>query len=367
MSWRLEDDSLMVGKVALNLSVGLKCRKVLVDNFQTSLCRWATVHSLLYLSNWLTTIPRQSTKLLDGICNEKILKFRRSKNHLKFNFRSSNCYSNESLERLNLSSEDVQSNKEKGIKEEDELDDNSINEVVIQKEVKNTYVAVLLEFRNETHEGCRMSRFPGSSLLKIGSQKCQSDLCRSVLQCQRIACQNFQLMQKLIGNIVFREQIQPQMRGRGPADIEHQPQHGQGRDGLFRTRARIHFQLGGQDCTHPQKIWRWASWLRNVDQIQGLRDDNQVVFALLLLQFLMLHTSQMEGCDSNAWQVLGLCFHLGQESINAWDGIEEHIGRQVIPNLKIENCKTDVFRVVVVTKFTFEVIMCLNNFCCVTS
>ena len=136
MSWRLEDDSLMVGKVALNLSVGLKCRKVLVDNFQTSLCRWATVHSLLYLSNWLTTIPRQSTKLLDGICNEKILKFRRSKNHLKFNFRSSNCYSNESLERLNLSSEDVQSDKEKDIKEEDELDEDSIDEVVIQKEVK---------------------------------------------------------------------------------------------------------------------------------------------------------------------------------------------------------------------------------------
>ena len=39
MSWRLEDDSLMVGKVALNLSVGLKCLKVRVDNFQTSLCR----------------------------------------------------------------------------------------------------------------------------------------------------------------------------------------------------------------------------------------------------------------------------------------------------------------------------------------
>ena len=71
MSWRLEDDSLMVGKVALNLSVGLKCLKVRVDNFQTSLCRWATVHSLLYLSNWLTTIPRQSTKLLDGICNNQ--------------------------------------------------------------------------------------------------------------------------------------------------------------------------------------------------------------------------------------------------------------------------------------------------------
>ena len=70
ISWRLED-SLIVGRVALNLSVGLKWRKVRFESFQTNLCRWATVHSLLYLSNWLTTMPRQLTKLPDGICKKR--------------------------------------------------------------------------------------------------------------------------------------------------------------------------------------------------------------------------------------------------------------------------------------------------------
>ena len=67
ISCRFEEDSLIVGRVALNLSVGLRCLKVRVDSFQTSLWRCATVVSLLYLSNWFTTIPRQLTKLLDGI------------------------------------------------------------------------------------------------------------------------------------------------------------------------------------------------------------------------------------------------------------------------------------------------------------
>ena len=52
------------------------------------------------------------------------------------NFRSSNGYSNESLESLNLSSEDAESDREMDIEEEDELDDDSIDEVVIQKEVE---------------------------------------------------------------------------------------------------------------------------------------------------------------------------------------------------------------------------------------
>merc|ERR1712045_413879 len=50
--------------------------------------------------------------------------------------RSSNGYSNESLESLNLSSEDAESDREMDIEEEDELDDDSIDEVVIQKEVE---------------------------------------------------------------------------------------------------------------------------------------------------------------------------------------------------------------------------------------
>ena len=54
----------------------------------------------------------------------------------KLNFRSSNGYSNESLESLNLSSEDAESDREMDIEEEDELDDDSIDEVVIQKEVE---------------------------------------------------------------------------------------------------------------------------------------------------------------------------------------------------------------------------------------
>ena len=56
--------------------------------------------------------------------------------YLKINFRSSNGYSNESLESLNLSSEDAESDREMDIEEEDELDDDSIDEVVIQKEVE---------------------------------------------------------------------------------------------------------------------------------------------------------------------------------------------------------------------------------------
>ena len=75
ISCRFEEDSLIVGKVALNLSVGLKCRRVRLDNFHTKRCLWATVHSLLYLSSWLTTMPRQLTKLLDGICKIKLKYF----------------------------------------------------------------------------------------------------------------------------------------------------------------------------------------------------------------------------------------------------------------------------------------------------
>ena len=85
MSCRL-DVSLMVGKVALSLSVGLRWRRVRLDNFHTSLCRWATVHSLLYLSNWLTTTPRQLTKLLDGICKAKQNWVIKLKNWMTFQF-----------------------------------------------------------------------------------------------------------------------------------------------------------------------------------------------------------------------------------------------------------------------------------------
>ena len=48
--------------------------------------------------------------------------------------RTSNGYSNESLESLNLSSEDAESDREMDIEEED-LED-SIDEVVIEKEVE---------------------------------------------------------------------------------------------------------------------------------------------------------------------------------------------------------------------------------------
>ena len=55
------------------------------------------------------------------------------KNNSKYNFKSSNGYSNEYLESLNVSSEDFKSNREIDIKEEDELGDDSVEEVVIQK------------------------------------------------------------------------------------------------------------------------------------------------------------------------------------------------------------------------------------------
>ena len=155
MSCKFEDDSLMVGKVARNLSVGLKCLKVLVDSFQTSLCRWATVHSLLYLSNWLTTIPRQSTKLLDGICKRK----KNCKNNSKYNFKSSNGYSNEYLESLIVSSEDFKSNREIDIKEENELDDYSIDKVVIQKE---DFLLTLQYFWSSEMKPMRAVECPGS-------------------------------------------------------------------------------------------------------------------------------------------------------------------------------------------------------------
>ena len=62
-----------------------------------------------------------------------IFKNPKSINNFDF-FRTSNGYSNESLESLNLSSEDAESDREMDIEEED-LED-SIDEVVIEKEVE---------------------------------------------------------------------------------------------------------------------------------------------------------------------------------------------------------------------------------------
>merc|ERR1712029_808070 len=59
---------------------------------------------------------------------------------------------NESLESLNLSSEDAESDREMDIEEEDELDDDSIDEVVIQKEVEI--------LRGEENEPCPSIRVP---------------------------------------------------------------------------------------------------------------------------------------------------------------------------------------------------------------
>ena len=63
-----------------------------------------------------------------------IFKNPESINNFDFFFRTSNGYSNESLESLNLSSEDAESDREMDIEEED-LED-SIDEVVIEKEVE---------------------------------------------------------------------------------------------------------------------------------------------------------------------------------------------------------------------------------------
>ena len=81
------------------------------------------------------------------------------KNNSKYNFRSSSGYSNEYLESLNVSSEDFKSNREIDIKEENELDDYSIDKVVIQKEV---FWLTLQYFWSSEMKPMRAVECPGS-------------------------------------------------------------------------------------------------------------------------------------------------------------------------------------------------------------